>query len=425
MSLAPAAGKAAMNYVIGGGLAGLSAAAALAEQGRKVTLIEGAPQAGGRCRSYFDAQLGLTIDNGNHLVLSGNTSVQAYLKTIGAVDALAGPERAVFDFADVRSDKRWTLRPNDSMMAWWIFVAERRVPDTQPADYVALLRLMAAGTTDRIEDRIACSGPLWNRLLHPFLLAVLNTEPKTAAAKLAGAVIAESLAKGGLAYRPRIAHPTLAAAFVDPALKYLSAKGADVRIGQRVRGLTFDDWGLASFDLGGTPVAVAPKDTVILAVPPWAATELLPDLVAPTEFRSIVNAHFKIAPPAGSPMITGVIGGAAEWIFAFADRVSITVSGADAIVDEDREVLARRFWADVAKVLRIEGAMPPWQIVKERRATFAATPEQANRRPQSRTCWANLILAGDWTDTGLPATIEGAVRSGQKAAQLALARASV
>ena len=413
------------TYVVGGGLAGLSAAVALAEKGRKVTLIEGAPQAGGRCRSYFDPQLGLTIDNGNHLVLSGNTSVQAYLKSIGASGALAGPDRAVFDFCDVRDERRWTLRPNDSLLAWWIFAEDRRVPGTSPADYVALLRLLGAGTTDRIQDVIECSGHLWDRLLQPFLLAVLNTEPKYASAALAGAVIKETLAKGGLAYRPRIAHPTLAAAFVDPALAFLKAKGADLRIGQRVRTLVFDAWRITELDLAAGPAVIGPGDSVILAVPPWAATELLPDLVAPDEFRSIVNAHFKIVPPKGAPFITGVIGGAAEWIFAFADRISITVSGADAIVDEDREVLARRFWADVAKVLQMPDELPPWQIVKERRATFAATPQQAHRRPGAATRWPNLILAGDWTATGLPATIEGAVRSGQKAAQLALARASV
>jgi squalene-associated FAD-dependent desaturase len=407
-------------YVLGGGLAGLAAAVALAEQGRKVALIEGAPQAGGRCRSYFDATLGTMIDNGNHLVLSGNMSVQRYLKSIGASDALAGPERAVFDFCDVRDDRRWTLRPNDSMLAWWIFDPSRRVPGTAAPDYLDLVRILGTSDDKTIQERIACRGHLWERLLHPFLLAVLNTDPKISSAKLAGAVIAESLAKGGLAYRPRIAHPTLATAFVDPALAFLKAKGADIHIGQRVRELTMDDARVTSFDLGGTQVALDKTDVMVLAVPPWAATELLPSLVAPTEFRAIVNAHFKVAPPAGSPLMTGVIGGSAEWIFAFADRVSITVSGADAIVDEDREVLARRFWADVAKVLRIAGDMPPWQIVKERRATFAATPEQARRRPQAATRWPNLLLAGDWTDTGLPATIEGAVRSGQKAATLAL-----
>jgi squalene-associated FAD-dependent desaturase len=414
-----------MIFVIGGGLAGLAASVALAEQGKQVTLIEGAPQAGGRCRSYFDATLGLTIDNGNHLVLSGNTSVQKYLNAIGATDALAGPGKAVFDFCDVKTDRRWTLRPNDSLLAWWIFSEERRVPGTRPQDYLALARLLAAGATDRIEDAIDCNGPLWDRLLHPFLLAVLNTEPKIGSAKLAGNVIQESLARGGLAYRPRVAHPTLAAAFVDPALAYLKSKGVDIRIGQRVRSFAFDDWGVTALDLAGSPLPIARGDKVILAVPPWAATELVPELTAPDEFRSIVNAHFKITPPKGTPFITGVIGGSAEWVFAFEDRVSITVSGADAIVDDDREALARRFWADVAKVLHLPDELPPWQVVKERRATFAATPAQNLRRPGPRTRWGNLILAGDWTDTGLPATIEGAVRSGHTAAQLALANPSV
>jgi squalene-associated FAD-dependent desaturase len=412
-------------YVVGAGLAGLAAAVALAEKGRKVVLIEGAPQAGGRCRSYFDATLGLTIDNGNHLVLSGNTSVQRYLKTIGATHALAGPDRAVFDFVDVRTDQRWTLRPNDSVLAWWIFDRSRRVPGTTPKDYLELAKIMFAGGDRKIADVARTSGPLWDRLLHPFLLAVLNTEPKTASAALAGAVIKESLARGGLAYRPRIAHPTLAAAFVDPALAYLKSKRANIRLGQRVRFIPREYTLVDGLELPSERIDIGMNDVVILAVPPWTAKELLPETVAPTEFRSIVNAHFKIVPPAGAPLMTGVIGGSAEWVFAFEDRVSITVSGADAIVDEDREALARRFWADVAKVLRLGADMPPWQVVKERRATFAATPEQAGLRARPRTRWSNLLLAGDWTDTGLPSTIEGAVRSGQKAAALALPKLPV
>jgi hypothetical protein len=159
-------------------------------------------------------------------------------------------------------------------------------------------------------------------------------------------------------------------------------------------------------------------------VPPWAAKELLPEIVAPTEFRSIVNAHFKIAPPGDLPPMLGVIGGTVQWIFPFPDRISITVSSADAIVERDREELARLFWSDVSKVLNMSAALPPWQVVKERRATFAATPAQVALRPKTVTRWSNLLLAGDWTDTGLPATLEGAIRSGQKAARLALSRTS-
>ena len=121
----------------------------------------------------------------------------------------------------------------------------------------------------------------------------------------------------------------------------------------------------------------------------------------------------------------GVIGGTAEWIFTFAGRVSVTVSGADAMVDMDREELARIIWADVARALRYPCPCRAWQIVKEKRATFAATPEQDAKRPPAKTRWRNLFLAGDWVQTGLPATIEGALRSGENAAALALKHLSL
>jgi len=113
----------------------------------------------------------------------------------------------------------------------------------------------------------------------------------------------------------------------------------------------------------------------------------------------------------------GLVNATAEWIFTFPDRISVTVSAADEIVDLDREELARRLYKDVAKALGLPGELPVWQIVKEKRATFAATPEQNVLRPGAQTQWKNLLLAGDWTKTGLPATIEGALRSGQHAAQ--------
>ncbi|HEX2762067.1 MAG TPA: FAD-dependent oxidoreductase, partial [Rhizomicrobium sp.] len=148
--------------------------------------------------------------------------------------------------------------------------------------------------------------------------------------------------------------------------------------------------------------------------------DLLPHLSVPTEYRAIVNAHFRIVPPAGAPLMLGVIGGTAEWIFSFPDRVSVTISAAEALVDEDREVLAGRIWGDIARALKIDGPMPPWQIVKEKRATFAATPAQDALRPGPRGPIRNIFLAGDWTQTGLPATIEGAIRSGETAARLAI-----
>lgn len=407
-------------YVIGAGLAGLSAAVALAGSGERVEVLEGAAQAGGRCRSYLDPQLGVVIDNGNHLVLSGNRAVHAYLEQIGASGRLAGPDQAEIAFADLRAGQRWTLRPNEGVLPWWILAENRRVPGTSALDYLGLAALWSPPPGRRLDQVIACRGRLWDRLLHPFLLAVLNTEPETGSADLASAVMRETLGLGGRACRPRIADPNLGSAFIEPALAYLKRQSVQVRFGRRVRRLGREASRLTSIGVADEEIALGPEDVVILAAPAWMAQELVPGLSAPTEFRSIINAHFHVPAPAGARPMVGLVGSVAEWVFAFPDRLSVTISAADRLLEEDREALARRLWAEVSALHDLPVELPPWQIVKERRATFAATPEQNAKRPGARTAWSNLFLAGDWTATGLPATIEGALRSGRTAAELVL-----
>jgi len=415
----------AKAFVIGGGVAGLAAATALAQRGAQVELFEAGPQAGGRCRSYFDPAIGAVIDNGNHLVLSGNHAVYGYLRRIGASGALAGPDKAVFEFVDLADGLRWRLALDEGLVPAWIFSQSRRVPGTRAKDYAAYAPLLWAKKTATIGAVVKERGVLWRRLMHPFLLSALNTAPEEASAALAGSVMRGSLGLGGRACHPRIAEPNLAAAFVAPALAYLEAKGAKVHLGQRLRRFTIAGTGVRALEFADATVPTGMKDAVVLAVNAPVALDLVPGLSAPNAFRAIVNAHFRIAPPAGAPAMLGVIGGTAEWIFSFADRISVTISAADAIVDEERDVLAARIWADVAKALQFDVPLPPWQIVKEKRATFAATVAQDALRPGPRTATRNLILAGDWTQTGLPATIEGALRSGEKAAALAAHRMSL
>ncbi|MFD1612509.1 hydroxysqualene dehydroxylase HpnE [Sphingomonas tabacisoli] len=408
--------------VIGAGLAGLSAAVALRRAGLSVRVMDAAAQAGGRCRSYRDPQLGLVIDNGNHLVLSGNLAVARFRERVGATTPLAGPETADFAFRDLTNGEHWTVRINDGVVPWWILSADRRVPGTTVTNYLPVARLMR-GREGRIDEMLAPSGPVWERLLAPVLLAALNTQPGEASAALAGAVLRETLAKGGRAMRPRIAEPSLASCFIDPALAWLEREGAPVQLGRRLQAIELTDDRITSLNWPGENEAVADDELIVLAVPAWIAADLLPSLTVPTEHRAIVNGHFAFPAPGNAPKMLGLIGGTAEWLFAFPDRLSITVSAAEAIVDMDREQLAGIFWADICRALGIDAPMPAWQIVKEKRATFAATPEQNARRPGARTRWRNLVLAGDWTATGLPATIEGALRSGETAAAVALANA--
>ncbi len=405
-------------HIIGAGLAGLSAAVRLLSAGRRVVVHEATAFAGGRCRSYHDAAVGMTIDNGNHLLLSGNHAALDYVRSIGAQHRLTGPPAAEFAFVDLASGERWTLRFNDGRVPFWIFDPARRVPGTRALDYLPLARLLWTPAGKAVGEVIACEGLLYRRLVEPLLLAALNIDPPQGSARLASAVVRETLAVGGGACRPLIARDGLGATLVEPALALLRERGAQVRMEHQLRAMRFAAASVEALDFGSETIALDAGDAVILAVPPYAAAALLNGLVAPTEFRAIVNAHFRVDPPANAPLVLGVLNGTVQWIFAFPGRLSVTVSAGDRLIDAPREQLAKTIWGEVARVTGLATALPPWQIVRERRATFAATPAQDGKRPPARTKWRNLVLAGDWTDTGLPATIESAIRSGNYAADL-------
>jgi squalene-associated FAD-dependent desaturase len=408
-------------HIIGAGISGLAAAVRLANANYRVHVHEATQQAGGRCRSYFDAATNLTIDNGNHLLLSGNRHALAYARSIGTEAGLVGPKRAQFPFVDLTSGQRWQLDLGDGRLPLWVFDRARRVPDTGLRDYLALMPLIWAGQSKLVGDTIPCKGTLYQRLVQPLLLAALNVDPPEGSAGLAGAIVRETLLAGGIACRPLIAREGLSAVLVEPAIKLLRGKGASIQFGHELRAFGMSADRIGELKFGDDTIAVEPGDAVVLAVPPRPAAALLPGLKTPTKFRAIVNAHFRFDPPAGLPPILGVVGGLVEWLFAFPRRLSITISGADRLVDLPREELAQAIWRDICKAAGIVADLPPWQIVRERRATFEATPEQNALRPGTSTDRKNLFLAGDWTDTGLPATIEGSVRSGDRAADLVLA----
>jgi hydroxysqualene dehydroxylase len=383
-------------HVIGAGLAGLSAACRLAELGHRVVLFEAAPQAGGRARSYFDKPLDCRIDNGNHLLLSGNISALNYLHRIGARRSLIGPAEPIFPFRNIKTGEAWTLRLNESAFPWWIFSPRRRVPGTQAWNYLALKKLGKAGPKDLVEGLVGDSGALYAKLLEPLAIAALNTMPERAAAQPLGEVIGDTVERGGFAALPRWARVGLSETFVDPALDWLKTKGVEIRLGERVSELR-------------------PGQTTVLAVPPWVAKELMPELTVPDEFESICNLHFKARMDPGEAGFYGLLGGIAEWVFPRESVISVTVSAANRYAHLVQERIAACVWAELSRAFKLPQDPPPCRVLWEKRATFACTPEQLAKRPGPRSPRGGVVLAGDWTDTGLPATIEGAIRSGEAA----------
>jgi hydroxysqualene dehydroxylase len=283
------------------------------------------------------------------------------------------------------------------------------------AGFSAAVDLAARGVAIVMHE--ACKGPASDEVKRP-LLAALNAEPSEATSNLVRAVAGETV---GHQMRPTGAAALCnrpSAAFVEPAMAYLKKNGGMLHFSHQLRQCVTADDMVAGLDFGNGMGPVGPQDAVLPAVQLHTARSIIPKLQAPDEFRAIVNAHFFNQPPPVLEPMLGILNLTAEWIFSFRDLISATINGADRFMKYTKDELARLIWWDVRHVADVPAELSPWPVVGERRATFAATPSQNAKRPGVRTARRNLALAGDWSDTGLPATIKSAVRSGTRAAAL-------
>jgi hypothetical protein len=256
--------------------------------------------------------------------------------------------------------------------------------------------------------------------------AVLNLPPHLASARLMTATAKEAWRDGRLC-RPLFAPEGLGAAFVAPALASLERKGVSVRLGKILKAIDIVGGEVTAlrFD-SGSPVPVAPRDRVVLAVPPARLNALWPAANAPEAVSSILNAHFVPDGPVSAPPLLGVVSACTQWIFAKPGLLSLTISAAEHVdgTDAAHGPLLDTLWTETKAALGLPATMGyrAGRIVHERRATFLQTPGNVGLRAKTLTNVANLLLAGDHIDTGLPATIEGAVRSGAMAAGHILGR---
>ncbi|MBP1804897.1 hydroxysqualene dehydroxylase HpnE [Rubellimicrobium aerolatum] len=409
-------------HVVGAGLAGLAAALDLQAAGWRVTLHEASPKPGGRCRSYHDAALDRRIDNGNHLILSGNAAVLSHAARIGAADRLLTLPEAAFPFADLATGARWTVRVPRSPLG--ALRPDARPPGATPLSALAgVAGLLAAPRSRTVAQAVRDRGPMWRAFWDPMATAVLNVPPETGSAALLRAALLRSFFRGEAACRPVLAPEGLGDALIDPAIDRLQEQGAKLRLRAPLAGIALGPTRAEALAFANGPrVSLGPRDAVVLAVPPAALADLLPDLPRPAPGLAILNAHFRVDPAlaAAVPPLLGLLGAQAQWLFRRGDVLSVTVSAAEAtrVWSMPRDESLALLWSEVARALDLGAAQPQAQrLLRERAATFDQSPQGAALRPPTRTRWRNLVLAGDHVRTGLPATLEGAVLSGRRAAR--------
>ncbi|HEX5475273.1 MAG TPA: hydroxysqualene dehydroxylase HpnE [Vicinamibacterales bacterium] len=429
--------------VIGGGVAGLAAACALAEAGARVLVLEARGTLGGRATAFRDRETGELVDNGQHVLLGCYTETFRLLRRIGAeqnVRVQPALEVPFLDVAGRRSVLRCPSWPSPfhllaGVMGWRALTWSDRLRVLALAP--ALLKMQRGAEVATDAETVAAwlarhgqRGRIREWLWEPLAVAALNQSPEEAAARPFTRVLARMF--GGAPGSASLALPTvpLHEMYATPARRFLEARGGEVRLHALAR-VRVERERVAGVDVRGESIA---SGTVIASVPWHDIRTLFTGKVAPLvrllasadalASRPIVTVNLWYDRAVMDDPFVGLPGRATQWVFdkrqAFGERASHL-----SLVSSDAGALVSRSTADlVAQAARdVAGAIPGARgatllrgtAVREKHATFSLAPGQPGR-PPTRTAVAGLWLAGDWIDTGLPGTIESAALSGHRAA---------
>ena len=438
--------------VIGAGFAGLSAAVRLATRGARVLVLEARSRLGGRATAFADRETGEIVDNGQHILMGCYTETFAFLRDIGAQDHVRlDPQLAVtmIDRAGRRTRLSCPALPPPlhlvaGVLEWEALTWRDRVsmlamatPLKNARRELAGATLKAASPDETVENWLIRNGqtPRLRELLwDPLALAALNQPPHLAAAPPFARVLAEMFGDDPRA--AAIALPTrpLDLMYAEPARAYIDAHGGQVRTGATATiMLSAGGEAIAGVRIGAETIEAA---QVISSVPWFALAELFD--TDPVPLRGVLERARRMA---SSPIVTvnlwfdrrvldlpfvGLPGRAMQWVFdvahirgedASGGHLSLVSSGAADILAETNVELVHRAHAELLDALPDVRAakLRHATVVREPRATCSLAPGQPPR-PSTETGLKGFLLAGDWIDTGLPATIESAVRSGHRAA---------
>ena len=430
--------------IIGGGFSGLAAAVELSEKGHHVTLLEKRPHLGGRAYSFVDSVTGDVVDNGQHLFMACYSNTLAFLKKIGCLDRLMFQQRAAVDFVDtVNGTTRFACPPLPA--PFHVLAGLARLRGLSIRDKLAALRVgMALRRNGASDDgrsvsewlaELGQSDAIRQRFWYPMATATLNEDPTIASAKMMKVVLDLGFARRAPDSRIGVARVGLSELYTDAARQFIEDRGGHVRTRCAVNQLNTAGSRIESADLNTGERIEA--QSFISAVPHNAFLHLLPARYRREEFANvarlgsspIISINLWFDRPVTDYRFVGLLGTRIQWLFnknaIFSvkrdlHQVALVISAARRFIDLSSAEMAQIALEDVRSLFPTarQAKVVHRRVIKERDATLAHTVQSDSLRPGAQTSLANLFLAGDWTDTGLPATIESAVLSGYTAAGL-------
>lgn len=431
--------------IIGGGFAGLAAGVALSHRGIKVLLVERRGFLGGRAYSFRDPVTGDVVDNGQHLFMGCYKRTIAFLEKIGSLDRLSFQSKPRVDFLDRENGFTSFECPHlpapihaaaglfamkgislgDKLRAFKVGLAIQKNGRSKPS----------ALSVSEWLDRLNQSQRIKERFWYPMAIATLNEDPEIASAAMMKAVLKQAFGANAKSTSIGIARVGLSDLYTEGARDFIEARAGKLRTHAWVRNLVIE---------GNRVVAIEMKDGerieadyFISAVPHSALLQIIPADQRSDQFRAlgalrsspIVSINLWFDRPVIDREFVGLIGTESQWIFnkdlivkpnRKANQIAVIISAAHRFIERTKQQLVEMALAELNELLpeSRSAKLLHSRIVKEREATLSHTVDSDQIRPGPRTSISNLILAGDWTATGFPATIESAVISGEIAAQI-------
>ena len=428
--------------VLGAGFAGLAAASELVLRGHDVTLVEGRALLGGRAHSFVDTKTGLVLDNGQHILMGCYHETLALLRQLGVMDRLYSPPRLDVPFV---SEKGRSVLAASAPAPFHLLSALLGFRELTGADKIAAIKLalrlrvgnepLSTETADQWLRRWGQTANLIRALWDPLCVAALNEPVGTASAHLFATVIRRSFLSGAADSTILLSRVGLSELFAPEVKTLLEMCRGTLRLQAQVTGFQFESGALREvrFSDGSS----LQPEAVVSALPWNVLRGLLPAesklarACGQIHDAPIVSLHLWLDRPILREPFVGFLDSPVHWVFSRdhihglnppgqeGHVITAVVSGARDLVDKTGAELEELTLRELAKFLPESAGVRVLHrmVYKARSATFAATPEAEPLRPEATTEWANLWLAGDWTDTGLPATIEGAIVSGRRAAR--------
>ena len=407
-------------YIIGSGLAGLSASLWALKKKIDVQIFESTSVAGGRCRSFYDKKMQIQIDNGNHIVLSANNNFYEFCEIVGSASSIKKIP-PIFNFFNLKDKHHWKLDLYKNKPHFLIFNKEKRIPNSKLSDYLSLINFLFVKKNTKVEDITNKHSAIFKNFWEPFTLGIMNTSPKQASANVLSNVLKRTLFKGKdfcFVYQPQINwNETL----IEPAMKFLKKRKKKIYFNHLLKKIEIKDNKIDKLFFDNLTINLKTSDKVILATPLNVFGKFFPNILIPCEYNTILNIHYKLSDSILKRFkseIIGMIESKSQWIFVKKGHISITISDANRLENMPNTMIAELVWKEVCEYLNEGLDLPIYRVIKEKKATYNQSPENNNLIQNINTLPQNLLIAGDWTQNKLPCTIEGSILSGKKAIEL-------